>query len=788
MPVQSVSQISTLRLKPTQEKSAKIGAEWSEKIKAQSLFSARTTERSYLDDVRKTLKAVAGRDLTPQQAEIKLRASLAKLGYTAQHGFPNAPDIAVGVKGSVTDLSSTARLRLIMDTNIKQARSMSQLASSQDPIFKMANPAWRLTRVGMREKPRPDWAERWQAAGDAVGWQGAIRSTKDFVALKDSPIWEALGDGAGGFTDTLKSPYPPFAFGSGMGWVNVGRRECKRLGLDLTTSDPSKEEVQAYVQKSQDGFDPTRDLGAELPAQYQDAREGGKNAPPFAPNLSKGAEAAKAVERAQAAILAALTHLESAVAEAYASVNAAEELLDEAKAAGLPTQTAAIDAVVKAIQDAQATIAGSLGGAAQGVANLSQSLALQPIPTSNDAQQAYDAACGLLATEAGKYADSAKTQQRAANGLVSQARGLRDKIKAEIAVRVKNECETYLKATETLLASLADKWNAAKAEGETSRKSHQELAKRWKKLSEATQGATADEKRVCDTAEDKFKKQGNIIITDVYRAQKDLAPIKSKVASGATVQDLTGKDDVRSQLRTLGAKWQAKTEKDIVAYKAMLDALRQADAALEEAIKRAEAGYKWVLTKWQTAREYSIKVAATCQDLIAKIGEKAKEWEKTLTDARALISMLKTVQNASADYVKGVDIDEIRKLVDGADASHATFKVKAHLGEVEQIAGRLDALKSQPADPAKQDEFDERCETFHDDLKAVAGELATVEKMLTRNIKSDLKTKMAVAENNLGSNMNNIRIDAEAAKDAVLPDIFATLNDFLRLEAEANNL
>ena len=51
------------------------------------------------------------------------------------------------------------------------------------------------------------------------------------MALKDSPIWQALGDGAGGFRDTLLNPYPPFAYGSGMGWVAVDRDRCVTLGL-----------------------------------------------------------------------------------------------------------------------------------------------------------------------------------------------------------------------------------------------------------------------------------------------------------------------------------------------------------------------------------------------------------------------------------------------------------------------------------------------------------------------------------------------------------------------------
>ena len=51
------------------------------------------------------------------------------------------------------------------------------------------------------------------------------------VALKSSGIWEALGDGAGGYDDTLGNPYPPFAFNSGMWTQDVSRADCESLGL-----------------------------------------------------------------------------------------------------------------------------------------------------------------------------------------------------------------------------------------------------------------------------------------------------------------------------------------------------------------------------------------------------------------------------------------------------------------------------------------------------------------------------------------------------------------------------
>ena len=120
------------------------------------------------------------------------------------------------------------RLDFIVKTQRRMAQSLGQLAAQTPGVLKDF-PAWRLVRRGTRQEPRDDWDRRWAAAGAATGWQGAC--SVDYVALKDSPIWAALGEGAGGFRDTIGNPFPPFAFGSGMGWVAVTRGECVALGL-----------------------------------------------------------------------------------------------------------------------------------------------------------------------------------------------------------------------------------------------------------------------------------------------------------------------------------------------------------------------------------------------------------------------------------------------------------------------------------------------------------------------------------------------------------------------------
>lgn len=124
--------------------------------------------------------------------------------------------------------AAEGRIDLIVKTQRRMAQSLGQL-SAQTPGQVSRYPAWRLVRGGTRREPRDDWDRRWAAAGAETAFEGACKD--DYVALKDSPIWAALGSGAGGFRDAIGNPFPPFAFGSGMTWARVSRDEAQKLGL-----------------------------------------------------------------------------------------------------------------------------------------------------------------------------------------------------------------------------------------------------------------------------------------------------------------------------------------------------------------------------------------------------------------------------------------------------------------------------------------------------------------------------------------------------------------------------
>lgn len=274
---------------------------WDGKIRDAALFSARTTEESYLQMVRKFLGQVASGTLTPQVAKSKLRQTLEGIGYRPETGFPgDGGKVPPATPQSIEDMSSSRRMELILDTNIKQARSLGQIASSENPVNLFSIPAWKLTRTGARKKPRGDWRRRWQAAGNACGWEGAAKSV--LVALKTSPIWGQLAKGAGGFRDTIGTDYPPFAFGSGMAWVGVSRREwmgiCERE--NMPSGDEARMEAAREFRRNRERQQPQTPEkrpvmpGRENPSTHAPAA-GGRPKSPFA-GESRDDGAASAVE------------------------------------------------------------------------------------------------------------------------------------------------------------------------------------------------------------------------------------------------------------------------------------------------------------------------------------------------------------------------------------------------------------------------------------------------------------------------------------------------------------
>ena len=221
------AEILAKAIMPTGLSSAELRDTVAPEIRRRSFFSARTAEAEYLEKARQVCADVAAGRIGTAEARFRLERELDALGH------PNAGNES----GDITDPGSIARLDLIIDTQRDMAHSVARI-DAQTPANLAEFPAWRLTRFGTRKDPR-NWAERWAQAASAVGWDGVARNG-EMVALKSSPIWEALGAGAGDHRDTLGNPFPPFAFNSGMDWESVSRDECEALGLSPDGQKPKR--------------------------------------------------------------------------------------------------------------------------------------------------------------------------------------------------------------------------------------------------------------------------------------------------------------------------------------------------------------------------------------------------------------------------------------------------------------------------------------------------------------------------------------------------------------------
>jgi hypothetical protein len=192
-------------------------------IRERARFSARVVNKQFLeriDDVTTRLTspetvidratgirraAKPGEYMDPATARLELKKTLDEIGYQ--------PDPAK--RGTLQDLSSDARLDLIIRTNTEMAQGYGDWKQGQDPAILDMWPAQELVRVETRQEKR-DWLRRWLNAGGKL-YNGRM------MALKNDPIWTAIS--------AFGQPYPPFDFNSGMGVRDIERDEAVSLGL-----------------------------------------------------------------------------------------------------------------------------------------------------------------------------------------------------------------------------------------------------------------------------------------------------------------------------------------------------------------------------------------------------------------------------------------------------------------------------------------------------------------------------------------------------------------------------
>ena len=209
----------------------------SRELRLRSVFSARMTNAEAVQELANVVDEMLAGKINLATGRLRMMRKLAELGYDPEKGFPqDMAAVPPAERGSLRDLSSETRIDLMLETNQRIAANYGRMVAGNSAYARREYPAWELVRLYWRRNPRgseeshsPGWDLRWRAAGESVDWEGALEMS--FIALKDSPLWQALGDGEGGYADTLDNPFPPFAFNSGMAWREVSRAQCVALGL-----------------------------------------------------------------------------------------------------------------------------------------------------------------------------------------------------------------------------------------------------------------------------------------------------------------------------------------------------------------------------------------------------------------------------------------------------------------------------------------------------------------------------------------------------------------------------
>lgn len=203
--------------------SSKEWREVSAGLRERALFSARVVDAGFLQSIDDQARLIIDGETNPATARWKLKQYLDAVGYET------TPEAA----GTITDFGSDARLDLIVRTNAQMAQGYGWFAQGQSEAVLDEWPCQELVRTGTRKTPR-DWEERWMAActeAEDADAQRVFDETGRMVARKDSGVWQAIADGAGGYEDTLGQPYPPYAFNSGMGVRDIDRDEGMQLRL-----------------------------------------------------------------------------------------------------------------------------------------------------------------------------------------------------------------------------------------------------------------------------------------------------------------------------------------------------------------------------------------------------------------------------------------------------------------------------------------------------------------------------------------------------------------------------
>lgn len=202
-------------------------------LRDRAFFSSQVTEAKILHAMRQNVAELVSGGKSPSEVRRDLRAYLGSIGYDPDKDLKPGEQSR---RGTIKDLTTKARLDVMMKTNADQAKGYASHLRATTTGAILAFPAYELVRVERRKLPR-DWGARWAAAAQKVGWEGVARNGA-MIALKTSPIWAALS--------RFGNPFPPFDFNSGMGVRDVKKSVCREIGLLGPNEQPEIPDVPDF--------------------------------------------------------------------------------------------------------------------------------------------------------------------------------------------------------------------------------------------------------------------------------------------------------------------------------------------------------------------------------------------------------------------------------------------------------------------------------------------------------------------------------------------------------------
>lgn len=191
-------------------------------------FMVKTTERIPQPDgsVKIALKTAGREHFVKRMRDFMIAEGMAKPGEFA----------GVNQK-DVRDTRSVARLRLIFDTNVRQAYGFGQWKQGMKPAVLRAFPAARLIRDRGVSEPRPRHQDN---LGEVL-----LKTDSRWAEFHNDPL-------IGGFG----VPWGPYGFNSGVTQEDVDRHEAKALGLDVDSVAPKPAKITDGTQASTKKMDP----------------------------------------------------------------------------------------------------------------------------------------------------------------------------------------------------------------------------------------------------------------------------------------------------------------------------------------------------------------------------------------------------------------------------------------------------------------------------------------------------------------------------------------------------